>query len=271
MPEQAYFFRELGNAVTIDEHDENTVLIGEKNYFGDPGLSAAHMFKKTADGWKLHTSLRPEELELYPLDLAQLKLRGGEAIITSPPRGEAYTFTRQANGSWKQGQTMWGNRSLLLGLSTSLSGNRLLMGATWANSELEFLNEVDARISDAEGDALIFEKNPSGRWERKASLLDSLRAANITDVHGLGFESFLSGPLAVVSEGTNYAPFYPEKPRVHIFLQGPGQWRLAQSIVAEPNDQFYPIALAGRDIWITRGGFQPGGSRLYIQVYSPSR
>jgi len=274
LPEESYFFRQLGSAVAIDSLNSNRVLIGAEGLGAGGEIfgarpTAVYVFERSSTGWALEAALRPEELEMSTLTDARLALQGNLAVISAPARAEAYTFSRQADGSWLQGQTLWTPyRSEATGISMSLDGDRLILGDTITHLTFEYPDEEEVRVANAEGDAYLYERGRDGKWRIKERFRDVLLDAGLTEFHGIGATAFLGGRLAIVGEGTGYVLGYPEK--AYVLKQEAGRWKLAQTFTSanDPETGLDFVSFDGTDLCLARNPLR--GGRGYLEIFRRS-
>ena len=139
---------------------------GDLAFVGAPGEAAGgtvYLYQRGADGnWTAAGKLSPDGGTAAGDKFgASLALDGSRLAVGAPGReskGKVYTFTKSADGSWKQESALVGRRMVdngQLGAAVTLKGDQLLAGAPAANA--------------FSGAAVLFERTKDTPWAEKSS------------------------------------------------------------------------------------------------------
>jgi len=139
---------------------------GDLAFVGAPGEAAGgsvYLYQRGADGsWTAVGKLSPDGGTAAGDKFgASLALDGSRLAVGAPGReskGKVYTFTKAADGSWKQESALAGRRMVdngQFGAAVTLKGDQLLAGAPAANA--------------FSGAAVLFERTKDTPWTEKSS------------------------------------------------------------------------------------------------------
>jgi hypothetical protein len=160
----------------------STAVVGAAVHDGSRG--AAYVFKRTGSGWAQSAELTASDAKPNDLFGASVAISGSTIVVGSEyangGTGAAYVFTLSA-GVWSQTAELTASDGVpgdAFGISTGISGTRVIVGADWASSN---------------GAAYVFTKTVSG-WQQTAKLMASDGASGVQ----FGFSVAISGTNAIV-------------------------------------------------------------------------
>ena len=152
----------------------------------DIATGAAYLYEPRTDGsWAEMCILTASDGEWGHLFGHSVSLSEGRALVGAPGDGggSVYIFERQEDGSWTELDKLTTSDGGGLGVSVSLSGNRVLAGAY-----------ADNDLGPYSGAAYIFERQNDGSWIEMTKLI----ASDGTEDEYFGFSVSLSGDYALV-------------------------------------------------------------------------
>ena len=198
-------------------------------------------------------------------------LEGGRALVGSPSNGDqastagaAFVHERGANGAWTEAAVLYASdavQSAALGQSVSLSGDRALVGATFANG-----------LATDSGAAYVYERQPDGSWVEVAKLT----ASDGANSDRFGFSVALDGDIALVGAWRDDSAGSITGAAYTFERQPDGSWVQTDKLTANDADSLaafgYAVALDGEraligsETWGSNQGSayvferQPGGT-----------
>lgn len=179
----------------------NRVLMGATGHNGFTG--AAYVFRRDGTTWTLAANLTPADADTGDTFGIGVCLRGDVAVVgawgddeAAPDAGAAYVFRRDDNGTpldpsddvWTQEAKLIPDDAVagdLFGVGCSISGNRVVVGATQCNP---------GRYCGSPGKAYVF-RNDGTDWVQEAKLTASDGASD----DNFGLRTAIDGETILVS------------------------------------------------------------------------
>ena len=180
----------FGKSVSISG-DGDTVVVGATlaAVNGNSGQGAAYVFTQSASGWTQTAKLTASDGAANDIFGMSVSISGNTVAVgadsVNSQQGAAYVFT-QSGSTWTQTAELTasdGAAGDLFGVSISISGAALVVGANWAT----------VGANDAQGAAYVFTQSDSG-WTQTAKLTASDGKWN----QRFGYSVSISGNTVVV-------------------------------------------------------------------------
>lgn len=222
----AAIYDEFGSSVALEGTRAVVGAKGEDD--GGSGAGAAYVFERQGNGSWMQTAKLVSSNPSVGDQLGRSLALSGDRIVVGAhldddggiDAGAAYVYRRNTNGSWSQEAKLIGAAAVdfdYAGFSVDIDGQRVVVGAY----------RVDAGGNDT-GGAFVFERQTSGAWQQKGTLLASDRAAE----DRLGQAVAISGDWIVAgAHGNAHAGF--ESGAAYLFQRQPnGSWAQASKVTA---------------------------------------
>ena len=219
----------FGTSVAISG---TTAIVGADKFWANkPAVGAAYIYRRTASGWQLTTTLTAPGGHRNGLFGNSVGIQGATAIIGAPNIGQgiAYIFTR-THGNWRRQATLLSlahtRGGAWFGSATALSGNTVVVGASSA--------------AEVDGAAFVYTRS-GATWRLRASLADPVRG----NTAGFGSSVAVENRFLLVG-----APDAGGCGIAYLYLGSGSAWK-EHTVVVErhcvANDEFgSSVAISGR-------------------------
>lgn len=178
-------------------YNSSAVLVKDEAVIGGPGVGAAYLFERGDDGWTQRHRFEPDDNEEGDEFGRSLAFDGDRVVVGDAHEpetmvtwiGNGYVFAREGT-EWTQEASLSTNAQDLFGTAVALDGERILIGAPYAEP------------NGAQSGAVYAFELVDGTWQRQATIspADSREA---TDGR-FGQSVALDGDRAVVGDPRPY-------------------------------------------------------------------